>query len=340
MESSSVEDKRKTALHHWLAEECGITNYHLQLIVSDASFRRYYRVITDQPSSYVVMDANVQVEDCHAYIAVAHALRALGLKTPEILRAKIEDGFLLITDFGDKTFLRILNEDNADQLYSSAIDSLSVLQTCKALPGKHIPHFNRMWMMNEWSWFKGWFLQRLLALDITAPIMHQLDVCYARLVDVAATQPQCFMHRDYHSANLMWLPEQHVGILDFQDAFIGPITYDLVSLLRDCYIKWPEEKVIRWVKQYYALSEKTLRKQASEDELLYWFDLMGIQRHIKALMTFARKFIRDRDPRYLQHIPRTLHYIETVSARYPQLQALFHYWQTDVIPAYQRLNFP
>jgi aminoglycoside/choline kinase family phosphotransferase len=152
-----------------------------------------------------------------------------------------------------------------------------------------------------------------------------LDACYERLIEAISTQPQVFMHRDYHSANLMVL-KQDVGILDFQDAFIGPVTYDLASLLRDCYIAWPDEQVTRWVQQYWRMQrEQGLLNNISEDQFMRMFDWMSVQRHLKALMTFARKHVRDQQSSYLQHIPRTLNYLQHVTSRYPELTPMHRY---------------
>lgn len=325
--------ERKKMLEHWLEASCGIVSPILQPMVGDASLRRYFR-INKLGNSYVVMDAPPPQENCHPYVAIAKALRDIGLNTPEIMAANLEQGFLLITDFGDATFLNTLNSGNADKLYRLALDELVTLHTCKVVEGHVIPPFSADWMWKEWGWYKEWFLDKLLGLPWST-VEPDLDRCYAYIINSAVSQPQVFMHRDYHSANLMVLPFNRVGILDFQDAFIGPVTYDLVSLLRDSYINWPREQVVDWAIAYlHRLQEFGALKKISYQEFLMWFDLMGIQRNLKALLTFARKQVRDHQSQYLYHIPRTLEYLVTVSEDYPELLPLHTYLRVIVQPAF------
>jgi N-acetylmuramate 1-kinase len=306
-------------------------------MMGDASFRRYYR-LTSSANSYVVMDAPPPQESCHPYVAIAKALRKTGLIVPEIIKENIELGFLLITDFGDTTYLHALNAQNADQLYQHAFHALSILQTCRQVPEREIPPFTADFMQQEWGWHKEWFLEKLLGLTLKEEEKN-LDDCYNIIVASAISQSQVFMHRDYHSANLMVLPN-NVGILDFQDAFIGPITYDLVSLLRDCYIDWPPEKVKSWTLDYLRkLQLLGLLTTTEPDTFLRWFDLMGLQRHLKALLTFARKQCRDQQSRYLNYIPRTLNYVINTSQHYPELNSLHDYFIATVKPTFERKHF-
>jgi N-acetylmuramate 1-kinase len=311
---------REIALRQWLSAS-GIHALAFSPLPADASFRRYFRIQTAE-NSLLAMDAPPP-ENCQVYTQVAQALRALGLCTPEILAADLSQGFLVITDFGDATFLKTLNHDNADQLYSSALTALAILQSCQKIPGHELPIFGADWMRQEWQWHKEWFINKLLGLQLGAQ-EKILDECYQYIVNAAVSQPQVFMHRDYHSANLMVLPENQVGILDFQDAFIGPMTYDLVSLLRDCYIAWPKERVLKWIDDYRS---HHLFPDISRDQFLYFFDLMGIERHLKALFTFSRKKIRDGQSQYLQHVQRTLHYLLDVMQQYTELTPLHDYYQ-------------
>lgn len=335
MESLEFEyDKRKKALEDWLRFECGFNHYQMQTIAPDASFRRYFRVATSH-GSFIAMDADPKHEDCSSYVAIGKCLRAMGLQAPEMLRTNIEQGFLLITDFGDATYLKLLNNGaNADALYTRALKSLAILQTCREVPGKIIPLFGSEMMLKEWAWYKEWFLNKFLSIEINDTV---LDHCYARIMESALAQPQVFMHRDYHSANLMLLANEDVGILDFQDAFIGPLTYDLVSLLRDCYIDWPNEKVHAWVIQYWKMLMTRSLISVDSQTFLQWFDLMGLQRHLKALITFSRKYIRDHNSNYLQYIPRTLHYLQIVSQHYSEFAPLNHHLTYTVQPAFKRV---
>lgn len=330
--------ERQILLENWLKNEFGQKFINLQPMPGDASFRRYFRLNTPS-QSYVVMDAKPPQEDCQKYIDVAEALGAIGLNVPKIFHAEKDLGFLLITDFGDLTYLKSLNHLNADQLYQNALQALAVLQTCRHVPNRKIPCFTSEWMWQEWAWCKEWFLGKYLDL---LPLKEEkkLDDCYAFIVESAINQPQVFMHRDYHSANLMVLPQNKVGILDFQDAFIGPVTYDVVSLLRDCYIHWPEEKVRTWTMFYWQqLNDANALQKVTFETFLKWFDLMGIERHLKALFTFARKYVRDNQDAYLKYMPLTLNYLLNVSQNYSELSALHHYLAQEVQPALKQARF-
>src|SRR3990167_1894843 len=287
--------KRKSALEKWLKTDCGQDFTILQTMPSDASFRRYYRIHTPS-GSYVAMDAEPPQEDCRPYVAIAKGLRRLGLQVPDIIYAEEEQGFLLLTDFGDLTYLKALTTDNVGQLYATALNALMLLQHCRDIQNRQIPFFTAEIMWQEWACFKEWFLGRLLDLPLGKQ-ENKVEACYALLVNSAIAQPQVFMHRDYHSANLMVLPDKEVGILDFQDAFIGPVTYDAVSLLRDCYIAWPEKIVTKLALQYW---EKLELMNVSADHFLCCFDLRGLQRHQKAFLIFQKNYRRDGNEIYLK----------------------------------------
>jgi aminoglycoside/choline kinase family phosphotransferase len=250
---------------------------------------------------------------------------------PEIIHADKLQGFLLLTDFGSDTYLKTLHADNAGVLYERALNALARIQSCKA----EVPPFTADFMCKEWDWHKEWVLDKWLS--VLAP-SQEVDVCYEYIVESAVQQPQVFMHRDYHSANLMMLANQDVGVLDFQDAFVGPLTYDAVSLLRDCYIAWPQERVQHWALMYARLlRERGLLTNIDDQMFMRWFDLMGVQRHLKALLTFARKHVRDQQSQYLNHVPRTLSYLLNVLPHYPELNALNKYVSETVQPAIQRV---
>lgn len=304
------------ALHDWLRQLCSIDD--MTAMTGDASFRRYFRV-RSSGQTFVAMDASAERTSCIPFIAIANALSALNLKTPDIIASDLSRGFLLLSDLGDDLYLKILNTENAEHLYGVALDALSVLQTCREISNGSLPLFSADFMRQELQLFQEWFLQRYLKLTLTSAQEKMLAKTFHFLAESAASQPQVFMHRDFHSANLLALPNNQVGILDFQDAFIGPVTYDLVSLLRDCYIAWPVERVEKWVLQY---REKIHLTSVSADQFLRWFDLMGVQRHLKALLTFSRKQCRDQNPHYLQHIPRTLDYVLSVSEKYSECKEL------------------
>jgi aminoglycoside/choline kinase family phosphotransferase len=310
-------NSRTELLQQWLIDHCQLVDFFIQTMPVDASFRRYFRV-QHALGSFVVMDAELERHSCLPYIAITQALRAQGLQTPDVIASDLEQGFLLLTDFGDKLLLKELNPENAENLYSIALRDLAVLQGTRDVPGWQVPQFTAEFMRQELAWYQEWFLQTHLGLTLSPATQKALATCFDFLATTAASQPQVFMHRDYHSANLMVLPHNKIGILDFQDAYIGPVTYDLVSLLRDCYIAWPEELVTKLVLQY----RDQLQLAVSDAEFLRWFDLMGLQRHLKALLTFARKYHRDGNPNYLQHIPRTVNYIATIGERYAECDML------------------
>lgn len=323
--------QRLQALEHWLKTECQLVDYQLVPIPGDASFRCYFRVV-HAAGSYIVMDAPPEKERCESFMAIANALGALKLRVPKIYASDLQQGFLLLTDLGDALYLKMLDAANAEMLYSHALGALRVLQSCQMT----VPLFTADFMYQELQLFKEWFLERHLSLQLTTETENLLKNVFQFLVVSAASQPKVFMHRDYHSANLMVLPASEVGILDFQDAFIGPVTYDLVSLLRDCYIDWPDALVTKLVLQYRERISDVI--QVSDEQFIRWFDLMGMQRHLKALLTFSRKYHRDGNPHYLQHIPRTLNYVVTVSQRYPECQAFHAFLEAIVMPTLQKVS--
>lgn len=301
-------------------------------LTSDAGFRRYYRMLTNQ-ESFVVMDASMAHESCHAFIAVANALREQKVRTPIIFAADVARGYLVLSDFGDVTYLNALNYTNAEFLYEEALRALAKIQLCDKADEYVIPPFSKEFMWQEWAWHKEWVTEKMLNVSVPLRLMRAMDEAMAKIIHSAASQPQLFMHRDYHSANLMVL-DNDVGVLDFQDAYIGPVTYDLVSLLKDCYVDWPPEKVLHWALTYkQTLLTKKIADRVSNDEFLQWFDFMGVQRHLKAMLTFARKKVRDQNDTYLRYLPRTLMYLRDVTTRYTDLLPMHHYLQDFIMPA-------
>lgn len=309
---------RTEKLQHWLRDFCQLSSFQLDALQGDASFRRYFRVrLTDQ--SFIAMDAPPTLEKCESFVAISKGLRKIGLNTPVIFASDLINGFLLISDFGNQLLLKILNEQNAESLYEKAIDSLLTLQTCQTIEGLEIPFFTEEFMRKELELCKDWFFKRHLNIIFKKDEERLLEKCFDFLSAESAKQPYVFMHRDYHSANLMLLPDNQLGILDFQDAFRGPLTYDLVSLLRDCYISWPEIFINKLALKYYG---KITQSDISQEEFLLRFDLMGLQRQLKALLTFSRKLHRDGNSNYIKYIPPTMHSIIKVSGRYEKCHIL------------------
>ena len=313
-------------LHTWLSESCHLPLYDLIPLAGDASFRRYFR-LRHSNGSFVLMDASSEKSSCIPFVAIAKEIRARGFCAPDIIASDLTQGLLLLSDMGDRQYLSELTADNAGQLYSAALRALGGMQSCRTVAGWTLPFFTAEFMRKELDLFCEWFLEKHLQLTFPVKMQQSLATCFDFLAASAAQQPQVFMHRDYHSANLMVLPNNDVGILDFQDAFIGPVTYDLVSLLRDCYIAWPESLVTHLATQYW---ERLALPQVSSETFLRWFDLMGLQRHLKALLTFSRKYRRDGDAKYLVHVPRTVNYITNISQRYSECQPLAQLFQMQV----------
>ncbi|MCH9644203.1 MAG: phosphotransferase [Gammaproteobacteria bacterium] len=318
-------DVRAQALSDWLKSTQAHPVQRIEPLYGDASFRRYFRVHCHD-RSYIVMDAPPEKECCHAYVAIARGLRKLGLNTPEVFAEDQQQGFLLLTDFGDRLLLDALNEATADALYQKALDQLLVLQTCSGIAGYEVkPYAQGLYSYyEEMSWFDQWFLQRHMGWQLTAAEQKGLDHILKQVSAQAEQQPQVFVHRDYHSRNLMLIDDDSpLGILDFQDAVWGPVTYDIMSLLRDCYVDWPIERVHQWVRDYQqqAITAGTI-KETSSEQFIRWFDWVGLQRNLKCIGLFIRLKLRDHKPGYMKDIPRILGYAKYVVAQYPELSLL------------------
>lgn len=308
--TANLNDPRFILLQAWLSDALREVKCTLSPASSDASFRRYFRVYADE-RSYIAMDAPPPHENVRPFLQVAQLMASAGVRVPTIHARDVQRGFLLLDDFGPVLYLERLHDQNADTLYGDALDMLLRLQigvnptTC-GLPDYHAGELRR-----ELELFRDWFLQKLLGLALSPDEQVLIDACWAKLITSALEQPTVVVHRDYHSRNLMVTETSHPGVLDFQDALVGPLTYDAVSLLRDCYIAWPKARVETWALDYAArLRNLGLLDRTVNDALfLRWFDLMGIQRHLKAIGIFSRLKLRDGKVCYLKDIPRTLDYV-------------------------------
>ena len=313
--------ERLAELQNWLHDELGLGTFTIAPASSDASFRRYFRVTSDQ-HSHIVMDAPPDKEDCGPFMAIAAAMAGLGLNVPRILEADVKRGFLLMSDLGSVDYLQALNEQTVERLYGDAMQSLLLLQAGPTSEAG-IPEYDRALLLREMTLFRDWYVLRHLQVAMSEVISEVLEQTFTFLAEEALGQPRVWVHRDYHSRNLMVTAVDNPGILDFQDAVIGPVTYDLVSLLRDCYVRWPQQQVMRWLCDYLAITQANGGLSGvDERQFVRWFDLMGAQRHLKAIGIFARLYYRDAKPGYLPDIPRTLAYVLEVSARYPELDPL------------------
>ena len=325
--------QRIQALQDWLQNDLGFTDYTLEPASSDASFRRYFRIVRNG-QSYIVMDAPPEREDCAPFILVTRMLFDLGLHVPELIEMDTGKGFLLLGDLGQQAYLEALNEQTVDRLYGDALAALAVMQACGPNDAR-LPAYDRALLLREMALFPDWLLGTHLELALTDDQRQRLDAGFALLADNALQQPQVFVHRDYHARNLMVTVSNNPGIIDYQDAVVGPVTYDLVSLLRDCYIQWPRARVENWALGYRELAQQSgiLRMDVDEAQFLRWFDRMGVQRHLKAAGIFARLNHRDHKPGYLADIPRTLGYIVEVSERDAELGSLGELIREQVLPS-------
>lgn len=308
---------RQSQLQQWLESLAENTYTNLQSASADASFRQYFRVNnTRDNKSYIVMDAPPEKEDCHPFILVTELIRSVGVNAPDIIALDLHQGFLLLDDLGNKPYLDKLNNDTADSLYTDAIDALIKMQSIDAI----LPIYNKSLLQSEMALFETWYLNRHLDIQLREKQKKSLNKIFQLLINNAEEQPQAFVHRDYHSRNLMVTESNNPGVIDYQDAVIGPITYDLVSLFKDCYIEWPRDKVEHWLDLY--LARLTPAHFIEKQTLIRWFDLMGVQRHLKVLGIFARLNYRDGKSQYLDDLPLTLKYILDACEMYDELQPL------------------
>ncbi|RIZ69017.1 MAG: aminoglycoside phosphotransferase [Methylococcales bacterium] len=321
-------DLRTLSMLDWLENDLLLMINSCEPASSDASFRRYFRVKTAE-GQYVVMDAPPEKENTAAFIKVAGILAHSQVNVPTIFQENVTDGFLLLEDFGSTCYLDELNEQNATQLYQGAFETLFKLQSLTDINQCDLPSYDVPLLQRELTIFHEWFLGQLLDIQIPASLWE--TVCDALIVS-ALEQPKVCVHRDYHSRNLMVLTEDSPGVIDFQDAVIGPIIYDVVSLLKDCYIAWPEPQVEAWLTSYYDRLVQADLIACSLADFKRWFDLMGMQRHLKAIGIFSRLHLRDDKSTYLQDIPRTLHYVMTVCSSYPELAEFGQFLQNQVLP--------
>ena len=306
----------------------------LEALSGDAGFRRYYRVNGSIPPQMAVY-APTATENTPLYLAISRLLASAGVRVPQVLATDVERGFLLVEDCGDALLLPLLNGDTADTLYGQALRLLLVLQQV-AVPAGTLPTYDEQRLWDEMALFPRWFVQDLLELPFGRNEQVLLENLFEHLIDSAIEQPQVLVHRDFHARNLMVKDDELVAI-DFQDAVIGPVTYDLVSLLRDCYIRWSPAQVNDWALSYrQRLLSHALPAGESDAQFLRWFDLMGLQRHIKVLGIFARLWLRDGKAGYLNDLPLVLRYTMEVAARYPESAEFADWLQVRVLPACKR----
>ncbi|HWP00801.1 MAG TPA: phosphotransferase [Methylococcus sp.] len=329
---STLHDERIEALVRWLSHRLGRPPHGLHPIAGDASFRRYFRVFGEE-GTWIAMDAPPHREALAPFLHAAGIFAAVDIHVPRVHAADERHGFLLLDDLGETSYLDCLTTGNADALYGDALEVLFVLHHRIDPQGARLPLYDEALLSRELDLFREWFLCGLLKLGIDAEEEALWERLQAILLASALSQPRVVVHRDFHSRNLMVTERNNPGVLDFQDAVIGPLTYDLVSLLRDCYIAWPEERVRNWLEDYRRRLRTHDQRVPDAETFRRWFDLMGLQRHLKALGIFARLKLRDGKPRYLADIPRTLAYVSSVSERYRELRQFHSFLERRVVPA-------
>jgi aminoglycoside/choline kinase family phosphotransferase len=331
----AAHDPRLQSLRRWLEGDLGFRDYGIAPASADASFRRYFRVTRAGHEPVIVMDAPPGKEDVGPYLRVAAMLQAFGVNAPRVIERSVEDGFLLLTDLGTTMYLpELARPGRADPLYGDAIAALVRIQARGAEAARTLPPYDEKLLRFEMSLFPDWLLERHLQLELSAHDSRVLRDGMDALVANALEQPQVFVHRDYHSRNLMVCPVANPGILDFQDAVRGPLTYDLVSLLRDSYIAWPQERVVGWALRFRReAADAGLETGRDDAQFLRWLDLMGVQRHLKVGGIFARLWLRDGKPGYLADIPRTLQYAVGSCARHADFHKLGELIGQRVLPA-------
>lgn len=319
-------NNRKKQLKDWLKEVLHVVHIDLQPIIGDASFRRYYRL----PEHHlIVMDAPPEHEDCHAFVQVSALLKKADVQVPDILHQNLDHGFLVISDLGDDLYIDALNHNTADNLYHDAINALIKIQNIHTV--QSLPVYNTMLLQQEMSLFSDWLLGKHIKCHYD---QQKLAACFDFIRESALSQPTIMVHRDFHSRNLMCSEDNNPAVLDYQDAVLGPISYDLVSLLKDCYIQWQPQQIDHWFNYYYT---QLNHPAFSQQQLKIWFNLMGVQRHLKASGIFARLYHRDNKKSYLEYIPRTLSYILALTNDYPQLYYLYQLIEDHIMP---QLNQP
>ncbi len=321
---------RDALLKDWLLRELPGRTFTLAPASADASFRRYFRVTLDD-ETLIAMDAPPPQEDCRPFVHVAGLMAAAGLHVPAILGQDLEQGFLLLSDLGSTTYLAAINEFNADALFSDAIDALIRWQL--ASRENVLPPYDEALLRRELDLFPDWYVKRHLGVDLDASQRESMEWIFRLVIASNLAQPRTFVHRDYMPRNLM-VSQPNPGVLDFQDAVHGPITYDVASLFKDAFLSWEEERVLDWTIRYWERARRAnLPVNPDFGEFYRDFEWMGLQRHLKVLGIFARICHRDGKPHYVKDTPRFLNYVRAVAGRYASLTPLLRLFDQLPEPA-------
>ncbi|MFK5976518.1 MAG: phosphotransferase [Sulfurovum sp.] len=304
----------ESEIDSWL-ESIGWSNYTIEIASSDASFRQYYRVIKEK-KSFILMDSSLQIETLTPFIDINLRLSNAGVHIPEIIHQNLEKGYLILEDLGSQHYFDILNTTNYKELYQKAIDEIISMQKADITD---IPLYDREFLIWEMDLMQEWYLEGYLKKDLNLNEKSIISKTIDNIADIVLTQPSgVFVHRDFHSRNIMVTPDNDIAVIDFQDARVGAITYDLVSLLKDAYIEFDPIEI-----EKLALYYKDKKKIKVDDAIfIKWFDFMGLQRHIKVLGIFARLYIRDQKDNYLKDIPLVKKYILETAIKYEETKGL------------------
>ncbi len=303
----------------WIKDELGYRDYKLEVVSDDASYRKYYRLKLKDEKTFIVMDSSIQVESIYPFIDVSVRLLKADVQIPRVYSQNLDKGYLLIQDLGDTHLADILSEMSCTMLYTKCMHEILKMQKADT---SELEPYDADFLMFEMELMPEWYLNTHLGVHLDAEEQRQLDTIFTLITEEVLSQPQgYFVHRDFHSRNIMFAGRGKVWVIDYQDARVGAVTYDLVSLLKDVYIQFDREKIIELVLEFKLLKGREL-EGISDEQFIRWFDFMGVQRHIKILGIFARLKIRDNKPTYINDIPLTLKYIYEVIELYDELKPL------------------
>ncbi len=307
------------SIEAWIKDELGYRDYKLEVVSDDASYRKYYRLRLADEKTFIVMDSSIQVESIYPFIDVSVRLLKAGVQIPRVYSQNLDKGYLLIQDLGDTHLADILSEMSCTMLYTKCMNEILKMQKADT---SELDPYDADFLMFEMELMPEWYLNTHLGVHLDAEEQRQLDSVFRLITEEVLSQPQgYFVHRDFHSRNIMFAGRGKVWVIDYQDARVGAVTYDLVSLLKDVYVQFDREKIIELVLEFKLLKGREL-EGISDEQFIRWFDFMGIQRHIKILGIFARLKIRDNKPTYINDIPLTLKYIYEVIGLYDELKPL------------------
>jgi N-acetylmuramate 1-kinase len=323
--------ERFESLNLWLSDVLDSHDFELKPASEDASFRSYYRLFIGD-KTLIVMDAPPPEEDCEPFVRITKTIIVCGVNAPSIHHMDLQQGFLVLDDFGNDLYLDKLDTSTADELYFDAIKTLVRLQTSADV--KELPNYDEPLLRREMQLFTEWLLAKHLNIELNDNQNKAIAALFDLLVENALQQPQTFVHRDFHSRNLMITSESNPGVIDYQDAVHGPISYDLVSLLKDCYIKWNRDEINHWL-DFYLEQQAKKGTAIDREQFKRWFDLMGVQRHLKASGIFARLSHRDGKHGFLKDIPRTLSYIVDLKQDYKELVFLCELIEESILPQFE-----